>query len=156
MARRYKPEKREVSPDIRYGNVDIQEMINRIMIKGKKSTATSLMYDALAIIEDRTGKDPVETFDAALKNVSPLMEVRPRRVGGATYQVPMEVDPSRRKNLAMRWIIAAARQRPGKSFGEKLANELMDASTNSGAAYRRREEAHRMAEANRAFSHFRL
>lgn len=156
MARRYKPEKREVSPDIRYGNVDIQEMINRIMIKGKKSTAARLMYDALEIIEDRTGKDPVETFDAALKNVSPLMEVRPRRVGGATYQVPMEVDPSRRKNLAMRWIITAARQRPGKSFGEKLANELMDASTNSGAAFRRREEAHRMAEANRAFSHFRL
>jgi small subunit ribosomal protein S7 len=156
MARRYKPEKREVSPDIRYGNVDIQEMINRIMIKGKKSTAARLMYDALEIIEDRTGKDPVETFDAALKNVSPLMEVRPRRVGGATYQVPMEVEPSRRKNLAMRWIITAARQRPGKSFGEKLANELMDASTNSGAAFRRREEAHRMAEANRAFSHFRL
>jgi small subunit ribosomal protein S7 len=156
MARRYKPEKREISPDIRYGRVDIQEMINRIMIKGKKSTAANLMYDALTIIEERTGKDPLETFDAALKNVSPLMEVRPRRVGGATYQVPMEVDPSRRKNLAMRWIITAARQRPGKSFGEKLANELLDASTNAGAAYRRREEAHRMAEANRAFSHFRL
>ena len=156
MARRYKPEKREVSPDIRYNRIDIQEMINRIMIKGKKSTATNLMYDALTLIEERTGKDPVETFDAALKNVSPLMEVRPRRVGGATYQVPMEVEPSRRKYLAMRWIITAARQRPGKSFGEKLANELMDASTNSGAAYRRREEAHRMAEANRAFSHFRL
>lgn len=156
MARRYKPEKREVSPDIRYNNIDLQEMINRIMIKGKKSTAAQLMYDALDIIEERTGKDPLETFDAALKNVSPMMEVRPRRVGGATYQVPMEVDPSRRKNLAMRWIITAARQRPGKSFGEKLANELMDAATNAGAAFRRREEAHRMAEANRAFSHFRL
>ncbi len=156
MARRFKPEKREVSPDIKYGSLDIQEMINRIMIKGKKSTAANLMYDALAVIEERTGKDPVETFDAALKNVSPLMEVRPRRVGGATYQVPMEVDPSRRKTLAMRWIITAARQRPGKSFGEKLANELMDASTNAGAAFRRREEMHRMAEANRAFSHFRI
>ncbi|HCU57359.1 MAG TPA: 30S ribosomal protein S7 [Anaerolineaceae bacterium] len=156
MARRYTPEKREVSPDVRYGKLEIQEMINRIMIKGKKSTATRLMYDALELVEDRTGKDPVETFDAALKNVSPLMEVRPRRVGGATYQVPMEVEPSRRKTLAMRWIIAASRARSGKSFAEKLAGELMDAATNQGAAYRRREEAHRMAEANRAFSHFRL
>ena len=156
MARRYTPEKREVSPDVRYGKLEIQEMINRIMIKGKKSTATRLMYGALELIEDRTGKDPVETFDAALKNVSPLMEVRPRRVGGATYQVPMEVEPSRRKTLAMRWIIAASRARSGKSFAEKLAGELMDAATNQGAAYRRREEAHRMAEANRAFSHFRL
>lgn len=156
MARRYKPEKREVSPDIRFNNIEIQEMINRIMIKGKKSTATQLMYDAMGIIEERSGKEPLETFNAALKNVSPMMEVRPRRVGGATYQVPMEVEPERRKTLAMRWIIAAARQRPGKSFGEKLANELMDAATNAGAAYRRREEAHRMAEANRAFSHFRL
>lgn len=156
MARRYKPEKREVSPDVRYGKLDVQEMINRIMIKGKKSTATRLMYDALDAIEERTGKDPIETFDEALKNVSPMMEVRPRRVGGATYQVPMEVDPSRRKTLAMRWIITAARARPGNAFSDKLANELMDAATNSGAAYRRREEAHRMAEANRAFSHFRI
>jgi len=156
MARRYTPEKRKVSPDVRYGKLDVQEMINRIMIKGKKSTATRLMYDALDMIEERTGKDPMETFDMAIKSVSPLMEVRPRRVGGATYQVPMEVDPSRRKTLAMRWIIAAARARAGRSFAEKMANELMDAATNSGAAYRRREEAHRMAEANRAFSHFRL
>jgi small subunit ribosomal protein S7 len=156
MARRYTPEKREVKPDSRFGSLDVQEMINRIMIKGKKSTATRLMYDTLDLIEERTGKPPVETFDAAIKNVSPMMEVRPRRVGGATYQVPMEVDPSRRKTLAMRWIIAAARARAGKSFPEKLANELMDASTNSGSAYRRREEAHRMAEANRAFSHFRI
>ncbi len=156
MARRYTPEKREISPDVRYGKLEIQEMINRIMIKGKKSTATRLMYDALELVEERTGKDPVETFDGALKNVSPLMEVRPRRVGGATYQVPMEVEPSRRKTLAMRWIIAASRARSGKSFAEKLAGELMDAATNQGAAYRRREEAHRMAEANRAFSHFRL
>jgi small subunit ribosomal protein S7 len=156
MARRYKPEKREVSPDIRFNNIEVQEMINRIMIKGKKSTATRQMYAAMDLIEERTGKEPLETFNAALKNVSPMMEVRPRRVGGATYQVPMEVEPERRKTLAMRWIITAARQRPGKSFGEKLANELMDAATNAGAAFRRREEAHRMAEANRAFSHFRL
>jgi len=156
MARRYTPEKREVKPDIRYNRIDVQDMINRVMIKGKKSTATRLMYDALDLIEKKTGKDPIETFDAALKNVSPMMEVRPRRVGGATYQVPMEVDPSRRKTLAMRWIITASRARPGKSFAEKLANELMDGATQTGAAYRRREEAHRMAEANRAFSHFRL
>ena len=156
MARRYTPEKREVTPDIRFNQIDIQEMINRIMIKGKKSTATRLMYDAMDLIEERTGKDPVETFDAALKNVSPMMEVKPRRVGGATYQVPIEVDPTRRKTLAMRWIITASRARPGKSFAEKLANELMDAATHAGAAYRRREETHRMAEANRAFSHFRL
>jgi small subunit ribosomal protein S7 len=156
MARRYTPEKREISPDVRFQNIEVQEMINRIMIKGKKSTAVRLMYGAMDLIEERTGKEPIETFEAAIKNVSPLMEVRPRRVGGATYQVPMEVDPSRRKTLAMRWIITAARARPGKSFSEKLANELMDAATNSGAAYRRREEAHRMAEANRAFSHFRL
>jgi len=156
MARRYTPEKREVKPDIRYQKIDVQEMINRIMLKGKKSTATRLMYDALDLIEERTGKDPIETFEAALKNVSPMMEVRPRRVGGATYQVPMEVDPSRRKTLAMRWIITASRARPGKSYAEKLANELIDAAQFSGAAFRRREEAHRMAEANRAFSHFRL
>ena len=156
MARRYTPEKREVLPDVRFQNIDVTEMINRIMIKGKKSTAVRLMYGALDLIEEKTGKEPIETFEAAIKNVSPLMEVRPRRVGGATYQVPMEVDPSRRKTLAMRWIITAARDRPGKSFSEKLANELMDAATNSGAAFRRREEAHRMAEANRAFSHFRL
>jgi len=156
MARRYTPEEREITPDIRYQRIDVQEMINRIMIKGKKSTAANLMYDALDLIEERTGKDPIETFEAALKNVSPMMEVRPRRVGGATYQVPMEVDPRRRKTLAMRWIISASRARPGKSFSEKLANELLDAAAFSGAAFRRREEAHRMAEANRAFSHFRL
>lgn len=156
MARRFKPEKREVVPDIRFGSTVVQEMIHRIMIKGKKSTAASLMYDAMDLIEERTGKEPLETFNAAIKNVSPLMEVRPRRIGGATYQVPMEVDPNRRRTLAMRWIISAARQRPGKSFSEKLANELMDGATNAGAAFRRREEAHRMAEANRAFSHFRV
>jgi len=156
MARRYTPEKREISPDARYGKVEVQEMINRIMLNGKKSTATRLMYDALELVSERTGKDPIETFDAAIKSVSPMMEVRPRRVGGATYQVPMEVEPGRRKYLAMRWIIAASRDRAGKSYAEKLAGELMDAATNQGAAYRRREETHRMAEANRAFSHFRL
>ena len=156
MPRRYRPAKRKVSPDIKYSSEAISMCINRVMQWGKKSTARTIMYDAMDLIEERTSKEPLETFNAALKNVSPMMEVRPRRVGGATYQVPMEVEPERRKTLAMRWIITAARQRPGKSFGEKLANELMDAATNAGAAFRRREEAHRMAEANRAFSHFRL
>ena len=156
MARRNTPEKREITPDARFGKIEVQEMINRIMLNGKKSTATSLMYGALDLIAERTGKDPIETFDAAIKNVSPMMEVRPRRVGGATYQVPMEVEPSRRKYLAMRWLIAASRDLAGKSYAEKLAGELMDAASNQGAAYRRREETHRMAEANRAFSHFRL
>lgn len=156
MARRYKPEKREISPDVRYNNVHVQMMINRIMIKGKKSTATRSFYGAIDLIQERTGKEGIEVFEQALKNVGPVMEVRPRRVGGATYQVPMEVGPSRRMTLAMRWIIAAARDRVGKSFSEKMAAELMDAAENQGPSVRRREEAHRMAEANRAFSHFRL
>ncbi len=156
MARRYKPEKREIPPDVRYNNVHVQMMINRIMIKGKKSTATRSFYGAIDLIQERTGKEGVEVFEQALKNVGPVMEVRPRRVGGATYQVPMEVNSSRRMTLAMRWIIAAARDRAGKSFSEKMAAELMDAAENQGPSVRRREEAHRMAEANRAFSHFRL
>ncbi|MFH1446949.1 MAG: 30S ribosomal protein S7 [Chloroflexota bacterium] len=156
MARRYKPEKREIPPDVRYNSVHVQMMINRIMIKGKKSTATHSFYGAIDLIQERTGKEGVEVFEQALKNVGPVMEVRPRRVGGATYQVPMEVNPSRRMTLAMRWIIAAARDRAGKSFAEKMAAELMEAAENQGTSVRRREEAHRMAEANRAFSHFRL
>ena len=156
MARRYKPEKRKISPDVRYNNVHVQMMINRIMIKGKKSTATRSFYGAIDLIQERPGKEGVEVFEQALQNVGPVMEVRPRRVGGATYQIPMEVGPSRRMTLAMRWIIAAARDRAGKSFSEKMAAELMDAAENQGPSVRRREEAHRMAEANRAFSHFRL
>lgn len=156
MSRRYKPEKRKTTPDVRFNSVHLQMMINRIMLNGKKSTVTRHVYKAIDMISEKTGKDGMEVFETALKNVSPMMEVRPRRIGGATYQVPMEVDPSRRKNLAMRWIITASRARSGKSFAEKLAGELMDAAANAGAAYRRREEAHRMAEANRAFSHFRL
>jgi len=131
-------------------------MINRIMLNGKKSTVTSLVYDAIDQISQKTGKDGIEVFEQALKNASPMMEVRPRRVGGATYQVPMEVAPERRLTLAMRWIIAASRARSGKSYSEKLAGELMDAAENQGASIRRKEEAHKMAEANRAFSHFRM
>jgi small subunit ribosomal protein S7 len=126
------------------------------MKRGKKSLATRVVYDALDLIQERTKKEPIEIFEQALKNVSPVMEVRPRRVGGATYQVPMEVPAHRRFALATRWILAAARARSGRSFSEKLAAELMDAANNTGSAIRRREETHRMAEANRAFSHYRF
>jgi small subunit ribosomal protein S7 len=155
--RRAKPEKREILPDIRYNNITIQTMIHHMLHRGKKSTATSVMYDTMDIIRERnSGKDPVEVFDTALKNVAPAMEVRPRRVGGATYQVPMEVPPSRRTTLAIRWILDSAKARAGKSFAEKLADELLDAFKNEGASIRKREETHKMAEANRAFSHFRM
>ncbi len=154
--RRGKPEKRVIPPDLRYGNVRIQTMIHHIMKRGKKSLATRLMYDALDIIAERTGKDPVEVFETAIKNVSPVMEVRPRRIGGATYQVPMEVDAERRLALAIRWILAATRSRSGKPFAERLAEELMDAYNEQGAAIRKRDETHKMAEANRAFSHYRV
>ena len=156
MPRRYRPEKREVMPDARYSSLHIQAFINRIMQRGKKSTAATLVYDAMDLIEERTKKSPMDTFEQAMKNVSPVMEVKPRRVGGATYQVPMEVSTDRRFTLATRWIIAAAKARSGKSFPEKLAAELLDAANNTGAAIRRKEETHKMAEANRAFSHYRL
>jgi small subunit ribosomal protein S7 len=126
------------------------------MLDGKKSTVTTMVYDAIDIISEKTGKDGVEVLEQAIKNVSPVMEVRPRRVGGATYQVPMEVSPDRRLTLAIRWIITSTRARSGKSFSEKLAGELMDAAENQGASIRRKEETHKMAEANRAFSHFRI
>ena len=155
--RRAKPEKREILPDIRYHNVTVQTMIHHMLHRGKKSTATSVVYDMLNIVSERNGgKDPVEVFEAALNNVSPAMEVRPRRVGGATYQVPMEVAPVRRTTLAIRWLLDSATARSGKSFAEKLADELMDAFKNEGAAIRKREETHKMAEANRAFSHYRV
>jgi small subunit ribosomal protein S7 len=154
--RRGSPEERPVLPDIKYNSVAVQTIIHHMMLRGKKSTATRLMYESLDIISEKTGKNPMETFDVALKNVGPLMEVRPRRVGGATYQVPMEVPADRRLTLAIRWLLGAARSRSGKSFSEKLAAELLDAATNQGAAIRKREEAHKMAEANRAFSHYRM
>jgi small subunit ribosomal protein S7 len=156
MSRRARPEKREIPSDVRYNSLNVQLLIHRIMRRGKKSTAVRAMYDSMDILEKRTGKPAAEVLDGALKNVGPVMEVRPRRVGGATYQVPMEVPSSRRMTLAMRWIIDSAKARTGKSFAEKLAGELMDAANNQGAAVRKREETHKMAEANRAFSHFRL
>jgi len=154
--RRAKPERREILPDVRFGNVNIQTMVQHVLKKGKKSLAVSLIYDAMDIIKERTGKDAMEVFDNALKNVSPVMEVRPRRVGGATYQVPMEVSADRRTTLALRWILSAARERAGKSFPDKLASELIDASNETGSAIRKRDETHKMAEANRAFSHYRV
>jgi small subunit ribosomal protein S7 len=154
--RRGKPEERVIPPDIRYNSVNMQTMILHIMKRGKKSLAVGLMYDAMDLIKVRTDKSPLEVFDTALRNVSPAMEVRPRRVGGATYQVPMEVSADRRKTLAIRWILAAARDRSGKSFPDKLASELIDAFNETGAAIRKRDEAHKMAEANRAFSHYRV
>jgi small subunit ribosomal protein S7 len=154
--RRTKPEKHEVLPDVRYNNMAVQNIINRIMRRGKKSTATHMVYAALDIVQERTGRDPIEVLDQALRNVGPIMEVRPRRVGGATYQVPMEVPTSRRFTLGMRWIIDAARSRTGRSFPDKLSAELMDAANNQGTAVRKREESHKMAEANRAFSHYRV
>ncbi len=154
--RRTKPEKRIIEPDVRFNNLNIQVLIHHVLKKGKKSTATRIVYDAMDIIEDKLKKNPIEVMELALKNVGPVMEVRPRRVGGATYQVPMEVDPQRRLTLAIRWLMAATRSRTGKSFAEKLAAELMEAAENQGSAIRKKEETHKMAEANRAFSHFRF
>jgi small subunit ribosomal protein S7 len=154
--RRGSPEERPVSPDMRYNSVQLQTMVQHVMTRGKKSTATRVIYSAMDLIQERTQKNPLEVFDVALKNVGPAMEVRPRRVGGATYQVPMEVSADRRTTLAIRWILSAARERSGKSFADKLASELVDASNETGAAIRKRDETHKMAEANRAFSHYRI
>ncbi|MEE9188438.1 MAG: 30S ribosomal protein S7 [Anaerolineales bacterium] len=156
MPRRYRPEKRKIKPDVRYNNVQLQSFINRVMKRGKKSTATRLVYDTFDLLEKQSKKAPLEVFQQALKNVSPVMEVKPRRVGGATYQVPMEVSVDRQFALATRWILAAARARSGRSFSEKLAGELMDAYNNTGSSIRKRDETHKMAESNRAFSHYRI
>ena len=156
MSRRNKPEKKVIIPDVRHNSVQVQAFINYVMKNGKKSLATRLVYDAIDIAGERSKKDGLEVFEAAIKNVSPVMEVKPRRVGGATYQVPMEVSPGRRFALATRWLLGSARSRSGKSFSEKLASEFMDAANNTGSAIRKREETHKMAEANRAFSHYRV
>jgi small subunit ribosomal protein S7 len=156
MARRNKPQRRTVKPDSRYGSKQVSMFVNRMMKNGKKSVATRIMYNAFDIMAEKGDVDAIELFSKALKNVSPSVEVKPRRVGGATYQVPIEVAPSRREALAMRWLLTAARSRNGKSMSEKLAGELMDAANNSGGAMKRREEVHRMAESNRAFSHYRF
>jgi small subunit ribosomal protein S7 len=153
--RRTKPEKREIPGDVKYNSPLVQSFINRLMKKGKKSVAARILYDTFDLIEARAKREPLEVFEQAIKNTSPILEVKPRRVGGATYQVPVEVSPDRRLALSIRWILAAARARAGKSMVEKLTAELMDAANNTGAAIKRREETHRMAEANRAFAHYR-
>ena len=155
MSRRNRAFKREIQPDIQYNSLMVQMFINRMMYSGKKSTAQHIMYGALALIEERSKRPGLEVFEQAMKNATPQIEVKPRRVGGATYQVPVEVPADRRNTLAMRWLLGAARSRGGKSMVDKLANELMDAAANNGAAIKKREETHKMAEANRAFAHFR-
>ncbi|MCB9127191.1 MAG: 30S ribosomal protein S7 [Ardenticatenales bacterium] len=155
MPRRGQAPKRKIEPDPRYGNETLARFINKMMVDGKKSLAQRIVYDALDSAAERLNVGPEEVFEQALRNVTPLMEVRPRRVGGSTYQVPMEIRADRRRSLGLRWLVTATRNRSGRSTTEKLANELMDAFNNSGAAVRRKEEVHRMAEANKAYSHFR-
>ena len=155
MPRRGFISKREVIPDAVYGNKQVSEFISRIMLQGKKGVAESIFYNAMNIVADKSGKDPIEVFQTAIKNVMPVLEVKPRRVGGATYQVPIEVRPERRLALAIRWIVSYARGRSEKTMQEKLAAELLDASQNVGASIKKREDTHKMAEANKAFAHYR-
>lgn len=147
--------KREVLADPVYGNKIVTKLINNIMLDGKKGVAQSIVYDAFEIIAEKTGKNAVEVFAAAMENIMPVLEVKARRVGGATYQVPIEVRPERRQTLGLRWLTLYARQRNERTMREKLAAEIMDAANNTGAAVKKREDTHKMAEANRAFSHFR-
>ena len=155
MPRRNRPPKRKILPDVRYNSVTVSKFINRLMKGGKKSVAARVMYDAMDMIESQSGRDPLEVFDQAIKNAMPMIEVKPRRVGGSTYQIPVEVPSHRRLALAMRWLLASTKSRPGKSMAEKLASELMDAAQGAGATIKKKEDTHRMAEANRAFSHYR-
>jgi small subunit ribosomal protein S7 len=155
MSRRHSAEKREVIPDAKFGDVILAKFMNSIMHDGKKSIAEAIVYDAFDIIEQKMRSEPLPVFKQALDNVAPAIEVRSRRVGGATYQVPVEVRPERRQALAIRWIINAARARNDKTTVDRLSAELMDAASNRGNAVKKREDTHRMAEANRAFSHYR-
>jgi len=155
MSRRHRAEKREVLPDPKFGNVVVTKFMNSIMYAGKKSAAEAIVYGALDMIEGKTKTNPIGVFQQALDNVMPAIEVRSRRVGGATYQVPVEVRTDRRQALGIRWLISAARERNEKTMTERLSAELLDASNNRGNAVKKREDTHRMAEANRAFSHYR-
>ena len=155
MSRRARAIKREIPPDAKYHNVTVARLINKMMMHGKKSTAEKIMYSTLQIMEQQERKDSVTILEQAVRNATPLLEVKPRRVGGATYQVPVEVRPERSLSLAIRWLVKSARARPGKSMAEKLAAELSDASQGRGATIKKREDTHRMAEANRAFAHYR-
>ena len=155
MPRRNRPPKRPVQPDPKYHNRSVSRFINMLMRDGKKSLAQRLLYQAFDVVEERTGADPVEVFEAAIRNATPHLEVKPRRVGGATYQVPIEIRGDRRYSLSVRWLVQAARARPGKTMIERLAAEFTEAANNEGAAVRRKEESHRMADANKAFAHYR-
>jgi len=155
MSRRHRAERREVLPDPKFGNVVVTKFMNSIMYAGKKSVAEKIVYDALDIIESKSKQNPVTVFQTALDNVMPAIEVRSRRVGGATYQVPVEVRVDRRQALGIRWLIASARGRNEKTMTERLSAELLDASNSRGNAVKKREDTHKMAEANRAFSHYR-
>lgn len=152
--RRKKKEKRIIIPDPVYNNFLVSKFINHVMRKGKKTVARKIVYGAFEIIKEKTQKEPLEIFEQAIKNASPLLEVKPRRIGGATYQVPREVKGDRKITLAMRWIIQAAKSKKGRPMREKLAQELIDAANNQGAAIKKRDDTHKMAEANRAFAHF--
>ena len=154
MSRRHAAEKREVLPDPKFGNVIVTKFMNSVMYAGKKSVAETIVYGALGIIEAKTKQNPLGVFEQALDNVMPSVEVRSRRVGGATYQVPVEIRGDRRLSLGVRWLVQSARKRNGKSMSEKLAAEFVDAMNGLGAAVKRREDTHKMAEANKAFSHF--
>jgi small subunit ribosomal protein S7 len=156
MPRRREVPKRDILPDPKFGNVEVSKFVNTIMKSGKKSVAERIVYGAFDQIVTKTGKDPVEVFGLALGNIKPLVEVKSRRVGGANYQVPVEVRPSRRMALAMRWLRESARKRSEKSMGQRLAAEMLEASESRGAAVKKRDEVHRMAEANKAFAHFRF
>lgn len=146
--------KRVLSGDLKYNSVTVEKFINKIMLRGQKETARNLVYRAFDVLNDKTKKEPLEVFQSALKNASPLLEVRPRRIGGATYQVPMEVSPDRRETLAMRWLITASRSRQGAAFSQFLAEEILAAYENTGTAIKQKENMHRMAEANKAFAHY--
>lgn len=156
MPRRRVVAKRETLPDPKFGNVTLAKFMNHVMISGKKSVAERIIYGAMDIVKTKLSRDPLEVFDQALENIAPLVEVKARRVGGATYQVPVEVRASRRTALAMRWLVDYSRKRGEKSMPQRLAGELMDAAQGKGAAVKKREDVHRMAEANKAFSHFRF
>lgn len=156
MPRRRVIAKREILPDPKFGDVTLAKFMNHVMVSGKKSVAERIVYGALDIVKEKTGNDPVAAFQEALTTIAPMVEVKSRRVGGATYQVPVEVRPSRRETLSMRWLVEYARGRGEKSMPARLAGEIMDASQGKGAAVKKKEDVHRMAEANKAFSHFRF
>jgi len=155
MGRKNKSVNRPVMPDTRYNSTVISKFVGRMMLDGKKSVSIRIVYEALDTLKQKTEKDPLEVFLKALDNVKPMVEVKSRRVGGATYQVPIEIRESRREALAMRWVINAARTKSGHGMGERLASELLDAYNNTGTAYRKKEDTHKMAEANKAFAHYR-